>query len=112
MQQGLHVPRTIRAALFVQYEWHLTPRGWILGGWCTPESVTSPTPPPDDRVETWMITATPYKNLCVPAQQQWSLVWVSSQHSAAQRRALRAWHRLPAQGWEDSTPTSWDFPLN
>lgn len=112
MEHGLLIRGTISAALFVHLEWHLTPRGWVCGDWSAKEPVTPRTPPPEDRVETWVITATPYTNLCVPAQKQWTLVWASSQHSEAQRRALRAWHRLPAHEVEDSKPTSWNFPLN
>ena len=96
----------------VHVEWHLTPRGWVRGGWSANEPLESNVPPPADRVETWVTTETTYDMQFAKAQWEWSLTWASSQHSDVERAALRATLRDLAPESETAKPDPQDFPLH
>jgi hypothetical protein len=86
----------IKASFFVDYEWHLTPRGWVLGDW-SPNGICTETktPPPVDRIETWVTTETSYDGWVTKAQTEWAPIWASPQHGEAERQILRSRHHKP-----------------
>ena len=81
----------------VHVQWHLTPRGWVRGDWSANEPLESRTPPPADRVETWVTTETTY-------DMQFA--------KDVERAALRATVRDLAPESETAKPDSQDFPLH
>lgn len=95
----------------VHFQWHLTPRGLVRGDWSANEPFESRTTPPADRVETWVTTETTYDMQFANAERKWLLVWVSPQHSDAERVALRASIRVLAPESETAKPAP-EFPLN
>ncbi len=96
----------------VHFLWHLTPRGWVRGDWSANEPLHPKTPPPADRVETWMTTETTYDMQFDKTHKQWTMTWASPEQSEAERTALRATIRMPAPESEKPRMTSWDFPLD
>ncbi|MGC4096845.1 MAG: hypothetical protein QM706_06990 [Nitrospira sp.] len=92
----------------VHIEWHLTPIGWVRGNWCINKPFESSVRPPADRIETWVKTETTDDRNFVQTKKEWSLRWVSSQYTEADRKALRAIIRKPAPNTDNPKD---DFPL-
>ena len=91
-------------------EWHLTPRGWVHGDWSANSPLQSITPPPNDRVETWIVKEESHDVYSSRPHKEWSLVWSSPEYTEADRRKLRAQIRTPAKESDDSKRAFWDFP--
>ena len=109
---GFLMRSIIKAALFVHFEWHLTPSGWVPGDWSANDEPIEPKmPPPVDRIETWETTVTSYDGQVTKVKTDWALIWASPQHSEAERRGLRAWHHKPGRESQNPKVTSWDYPL-
>lgn len=71
----------------VHVEWHLTPRGWVLGDWSANEPLELRTLPPDDREETWVKTETRHGVSFALLRTTWSFKWSSPHHNEADRLA-------------------------
>lgn len=109
---GFLMRSIIKAALFVHFEWHLTPSGWVPGDWSANDEPIEPKMlPPVDRIETWETTVTSYDGQVTKVKMDWALIWASPQHSEAERRGLRAWHHKPGRESQNPKVTSWDYPL-
>jgi hypothetical protein len=96
----------------VHFQWHLTPRGWVRGDWSANEPLEFRTPPPADRVETWVTTETTYDMQFAKAHKEWTLTWASPEQNEEERTALRSTIRTPAPESENPSLKTWDFPLN
>ena len=96
----------------VHFQWHLTPRGWVRGDWSANEPLEPRTPPPADRVETWVTTETTYDMQFANTQWEWSRAWASPQHSEEERTAMRANLRFLAPESETAKPVPKNFPLS
>ena len=115
MQQvlGFLMRRIINASLFVHYEWHLTPRGWVLGDWFPNDEPSEPKMlPPVDRIETWCTIETSYDGWTTKAQTEWTLIWASPEHSETERQVLRARHHKPGSESKNPQIASWGYSLN
>jgi len=70
-------------------EYHLTPRGWIQGAWAVGREPTDTSPPPEDRIETWLQVETTHDTYIGKPSREWKLLWESDQHSEEEREHLR-----------------------
>jgi|GEM_PF-5398698 len=72
------------------YRWHLTPKGWVPGD-----------EPPEDRVETWLLTVTSH-DVYPSISKHWSGEWKSPHHSEEDRSRLRERFREPTADYAHS----------
>ncbi|GJL59721.1 MAG: hypothetical protein NPIRA03_25780 [Nitrospirales bacterium] len=92
----------------VTSRYHLTPEGWINGGWAANRPLENLSPPPKDCIETWEEKEQTHDDYPGKPIRDWKLVWASSDFSEDQRKQ----YRIRAK--ERATPTeklSWKFPL-
>ena len=91
-------------------EWHLTPRGWVAGGYSANSLPITSTNPPADRVETWIDKQESHDVYSSRIYHDWKLRWSSDVHSDEERRKLRSVMRKPAPESDDPHRSSWNFP--
>ena len=71
-------------------EYHLTPRGWVEGSWAANKQPQSTSPPPEDRIETWIEKETTHDTYISKPTREWKLIWASPDYSEEERKKMRA----------------------
>ncbi|MCA9422698.1 MAG: hypothetical protein KC592_16890 [Nitrospira sp.] len=92
----------------VNSRFHLTPEGWIEGGWAANQQITNPAPPPNDCIETWEEKEQSHDYYSSGLSRDWKLIWASQDYSEEERKKFRA------KAKENASPLnqlSWKFPL-
>ncbi len=92
----------------VNSRYHLTPEGWIDGGWAANGPLENLPSPPPNRIETWDEKEQTHDDYPRKPLRDWNLVWASPDYSEEERKQFRI------QAKERSTQQeqlSWKFPL-